>query len=111
VLKYLDPIAITEGSVTEPFVVEHHHSAGGCPTKVPAMASGLLQLLSEPNARKHGITIHGDAVVNGNHHLYLILEAPDESAVREYLAPFGQVGSLEVVPASRCEAVVQRGGC
>jgi Domain of unknown function (DUF3303) len=75
------------------------------------MASGLLQLLNESNAGKQGITIHGDAVVDGSHHLFLILEAPSEAVAKEYLAPFGQVGTLAVAPASRCELVVQRGGC
>jgi uncharacterized protein with GYD domain len=75
------------------------------------MAPFLLQILSNSNAQKSGLKIHGDAVARGQHHLYVIVEGPSESAVRQYLAPFGQAGSLDVLPASSCEEVVARGAC
>lgn len=75
------------------------------------MAPFLLQILSAPNASKAGLHLVGDAVARGQHHLYVIVEGPNEAAVRQYLGPFAQVGSLEVTPASSCEEVVSRGAC
>jgi len=93
------------------FVAEHRHPADRCPAGNPEMAPFLLALLSNAEAQRHGLTIRGDAVEQGKHHLYVILEGPSEAAVRAYLAPFGAAGSLDVVPASSCEDVVARGAC
>ena len=93
------------------FVAEHTHSGATCPAGNPEMAKGLLAIVSPDNARRRGITIRGEAVLNGQHHLYLIVEASDEKAVRDYFAPFGQFGSLTVSSASPCEDVVRRGVC
>jgi len=75
------------------------------------MAPFLLKLLSAPEASKHGVKIHGEAVAKGQHHLYLIVDAPDEASVKTWLAPFAQAGSLDVLPSSTCEDVVARGKC
>lgn len=93
------------------FVVEHQHPADRCPAGNPQMAPFLLQILSNENASKNGLKIVGDAVARGQHHLYVIIEGPNESAIKQYLAPFGQAGSLDVIPASHCEEVVARGSC
>jgi hypothetical protein len=61
--------------------------------------------------RKHGITVQGEAVVRGEHTLYMIVEAAHENLVRNYMAPFARAGSLDVYPASTCAGVVSRGGC
>jgi uncharacterized protein with GYD domain len=60
---------------------------------------------------KSGIKIHGEAVVDGQHTLYLILEADDRDKVEEFMAPFGQMGTVEALPASPCEVVVSRARC
>lgn len=93
------------------FVAEHRHPADRCPASNPQMAPFLLQLLSAPEAAKHGVKIHGEAVAKGQHHLYLVVDGPNEAAVKSWLAPFAQAGSLEVLPASHCEEVVARGQC
>lgn len=93
------------------FVVEHTHPATACPARDPQVAPALLQIVSAANAAKAGLTLHGDAVANGGHHLYLILDGPDPESVRKYFAPFGQLGTLQVAPASHCEQVVERGSC
>jgi hypothetical protein len=93
------------------YVAEHTHAAETCPAANPQMAGALLQVVSPTNASKAGIRIFGDAVANGKHHLYLIVDAENESVVRQYFAPFGQLGTLEVTPASHCEDVVNRGKC
>jgi hypothetical protein len=71
----------------------------------------LLQHLSKGNAGKSGITIQSEAVIDGQHTLYLVLEASNGQKVQEFMAPFTQVGSVEVLPASPCEAVVKRAKC
>jgi len=91
------------------FVTEHTHPAEHCPAKNPQMAAGLLAIIQ--NAGKAGIRIHGDAVTDHQHHLYVIAEAPNEEAIRTYFAPFGQMGTLTVSRASHCEEVVKRGAC
>lgn len=93
------------------FVAEHAHTAQTCPAGNPQLAAGLLQLVAPTNAAKHGVAIRGEAVANGKHHLYLIVEAANVDTVRTYLAPFGQFGSLTITPSSSCEEVVHRGAC
>jgi hypothetical protein len=93
------------------FVARHQHPADRCPAADPAMGQMLLAHLTPANAATFGITIHGDAVVDDAHTLYLIVDAPDRARVEQYLAPFAQAGSVEVLGASSCEAVVSRGGC
>jgi hypothetical protein len=71
----------------------------------------LLQHLSAGNARSLGLTIRAEAVVNDAHALYMIVEAADRQSVERFMQPFAQAGSVEVLPASTCEAVVGRQGC
>ena len=91
------------------FVAEHTHPADRCPARNPQMANGLLAIIA--NAGKAGIKVYGDAVTTGGHHLYLIVDAANLQKVQEYFAPFGQMGTLQVSPASHCEEVVARGAC
>ncbi len=93
------------------FVARHQHAAERCPAADPEMGSMLLAHLSPENAAKYGIDIHGEAVVNDAHTLYMIVDAPDRLRVEQFLAPFAQAGSVEVLGASSCAAVVERGGC
>lgn len=93
------------------FVVRHQHPPQSCPARDPKMGTMLLYHLSEPSARQHGITIHGEGVVDGQHTLYLILEAERREQVEQFMKPFTQAGSVEIWPASRCEVVVSRQGC
>lgn len=93
------------------FVVRHSHSEETCPARDPQMGSMLLQHISSANAEKHGIKIQGEAVVNGAHTMYMIVDAADEEKVNQFMGPFAQAGSVEVMPASLCETVVGRQGC
>jgi hypothetical protein len=93
------------------FVAEHKHTGETCPAKNPQLANGLLQLVNHANAKKSGIIIHGDAVADGQHHLYLILEASSKEEVQRYFAPFRMFGSLRIISASHCDQVVGRGSC
>jgi hypothetical protein len=67
--------------------------------------------LSRPNVRKHGVSIQGEAVVHGEHTLYMIVESSDEAQVLEFMQPFAMAGSLDIYPAATCARIVASGGC
>ncbi len=93
------------------YFVRHQHSPETCPAQDPTMGAMLLSHLSPLNARKFGIAIEGHAVLDGQHTLTLILEAPSADQVENFMQPFRQAGPVEIWPASTCEAVVERAGC
>ena len=93
------------------YVVRHQHPANRCPAKDPAMGAMLLRHLGDENASQQGVSIHGKAVVDGTHTLYLIVESDDRAKVDAYMQPFAMAGDIEVLQSSSCEAVVARGGC
>jgi hypothetical protein len=41
----------------------------------------------------------------------LIAEAEARSDIEQFMQPFAMAGSVEILPASTCEAVVERQGC
>jgi len=75
------------------------------------MGASLLNHLSRPNVRKFGLQIQGEAVAQGEHTMYLIVEADDEARLRDFMQPFAKAGSLDIYPASTCVRVVASGGC
>ena len=93
------------------FVVRHEHTPDTCPATDPDMGAMLLNYLSRPNVTRHGISIQGEAVVQGEHTLYMIVEATDAERVHTFMTPFAQAGSVDVYPASTCAGVVASGGC
>jgi DMSO/TMAO reductase YedYZ molybdopterin-dependent catalytic subunit len=93
------------------FVVRHQHNAANCPAQDPHMGAQFLNLLNRTNARERGIHIQSEAVVSGEHALYLIVEAGEEGTLRSFLEPFTMVGSVEVLPAATCARVAASGGC
>jgi DMSO/TMAO reductase YedYZ molybdopterin-dependent catalytic subunit len=93
------------------FIVRHQHDAERCPASDPDMGATLLNYLSRPNVRKHGIEIQGEAIVRGEHTLYMIVESDDETRVREFMQPFARAGKVDVYPAATCAGVVSSGGC
>ena len=93
------------------FVAQHQHVPERCPAADPQMGQMLLAHLSADNAASHGITIQAEAVVNDAHTLYMIVESDDRANIDRFMTPFGQMGTVEVLPASRCEAVVARAAC
>jgi hypothetical protein len=80
------------------------------PSDRPFQGAALLNLLSREHVRRHGVEIKGEAVVQGEHTLYLIVESADQSRVQTLLEPFAAAGSLEIHPASTCAGVVASGG-
>ena len=93
------------------FVVQHKHSPETCPAGDPKMGAMLVQHVSPANAVTFGITMLGDAVVDGQHTFYLILNADHEENVKEFMKPFYMAGTVEIWPASSCEQVVERAKC
>lgn len=93
------------------FVIRHQHAPEQCMAQDSYKGAALLNHLSRPNVRRHGIEIRGEAVVKGEHTLYMIVESDDENHVREFIKPFTMAGSVDIYPASTCAAVVASGGC
>ena len=93
------------------FVVTHRHSPERCPAGDPLKGPMLLKRLDKENAAMFGITIHAEAMVDGQHTLHVILEAGDREQVQKFMAPFAQGGSVSVLPASPCEHIIARGKC
>ncbi len=93
------------------FVVQHKHPAETCPAGHPEMGPALVKHIAPQNAASFGVNIHGDAVVDGQHTFYLIVDAENEGKVKDFMAPFYQAGSVEIWPASSCEQVVERARC
>jgi hypothetical protein len=56
------------------FMVRHEHDPERCPAADPDMAAMLVNHLSRPNVRRYGVEIRGEAVVEGAHTLYMIIE-------------------------------------
>ena len=99
------------GAAMSLFVAVHQHAPERCPAGDPTMGPMLLNHLSAANAAKYGVSVQAEAVANDKHTLYLIAEAGDEEQMNRFLAPFAQAGSVELLPASSCEVVIDRGGC
>jgi DMSO/TMAO reductase YedYZ molybdopterin-dependent catalytic subunit len=93
------------------FVVRHQHEAERCPATDPYLGASLLNHLSRSTVRQRGIEIRGEAVVEGEHTLYMIVESADEGCVREFMSPFALAGTVDIYPASTCARVVASGGC
>src|SRR5215831_18497185 len=93
------------------FIVRHQHDAERCPAADPYLGANLLNYLSRPNVRKYGIEIQGEAIVRGEHTMYMIVESAGEERVREFMKPFALAGNVNVYPASTCAGVVSSGGC
>jgi hypothetical protein len=58
-----------------------------------------------------GIAIQEEAIVHGEHALYMIVESSDEARIREFMRPFSQAGEVNVYPAATCAGVVSSGRC
>ncbi|MGV9869989.1 molybdopterin-dependent oxidoreductase [Rhodococcus koreensis] len=93
------------------FVVRHQHGETRCPAADPDTGAAMLNHLSRSRSRQHGVDIVGEAVVKGEHTMYMIVEATDVAAVDEFVKPLTSVGTAEIFPASTCARVITNGGC
>ena len=80
-------------------------------THEPEMGAMLLSHICPQNARKFGVNIQADAVLDGQHTFILIVDAEDKAQIEQFMMPFSQAGPVEIIPASQCETVVDRQGC
>jgi len=75
------------------------------------MGAMLLSHISPLNARKFGVDIRGDAVLDGQHTFVLIVESDNRENIDNFMQPFKMAGSVDITPASTCEVVVERASC
>jgi hypothetical protein len=92
------------------FIVWYRHRPGDCPA-----ASGrgalLLSRVSAAAAARYGVSIQAEALLDGEHLLLLVVQAPSAQAVRRFLAFLPGPDGLQVEPACTAEQAVGRGGC
>jgi uncharacterized protein with GYD domain len=93
------------------YFIRHQHTAETCPAKNPEMGEMLVQHVTKKNARKFGVDLLADAVLDGQHTFVMIAEAEDKEYIQNFMQPFAMAGSVEITPASTCDAVVERQGC
>ncbi|HYM15407.1 MAG TPA: DUF3303 family protein [Dehalococcoidia bacterium] len=93
------------------YFADHKHTAETCPTRQPKMMQMLGQHVSQENASKFGITIHSDVVMPGEHHLMMVLAAPSQEPVDQFMQPFSMVGTVQVTEVRTCDQVVASGRC
>jgi hypothetical protein len=91
------------------FIVQHRHESNNCPAKNPELGQMLLKHLA--SARDYKIEIKSEGVVDGSHRLFLFVESESRENVENFMKPFSQFGEVEILSASLCESVVERGGC
>jgi hypothetical protein len=80
------------------FIVRHQHAAERCPAEDPQIGAALLNHLSRPNVRQHGVEIQGEAVVQDEHTLYLIVEAPASRPLMPAWSSTGRIHSTARLP-------------
>lgn len=93
------------------YFVRHQHTPETCPAKEPAMGKALLGHMDRGSARGLGVEVLAEAVLDGQHTFVLIVEAAERRTVEAFMEPFAHAGSVVIMPASTCEAVVERQGC
>jgi hypothetical protein len=93
------------------YFVEHRHTAETCPTQQPDMMKQLGMHVTQMNADRYDIKIHADVVHPGEHWMNMVLEAPAQKHVEEYMQPFKMVGSVSVKEVVTCEQVVATAKC
>ena len=75
------------------YVVRHQHSAETCPARVPEMGQMLVHHVDKNNARKFGVDILGDAVIDGQHTFVLIVESEDRQYIENFMQPFARTNT------------------
>jgi len=71
---------------------------GDLPGERSQMGQMLLQHLSKSNARKFGVDLLADAVLDGQHSLVLIAESEDLQYLMDFMQPFAQTDPLRSRP-------------
>lgn len=90
--------------------MQHRHLPEDCPA-APGNGPLLLSRVSAATAARYGVAIEAEALLDGEHLLLLVMQAPTREAVERFLAFLPGPGGLRVLPACTAEQAVQRGGC
>src|SRR5437763_16200078 len=90
------------------YLIEHTHTEAKCPTRSSAMVRQLSQHLSDANAAKAGVKILADWVNDDDHHVVLVLEAPDQPTAVKFVEPFATIGSVTVHKGTTCAELAAR---
>jgi hypothetical protein len=93
------------------YVVKDRHDPEKCPARDAQMGSMLLNHIAPTNAGRHGIKFQREAVTEGGHTFYLIAEASNQAFMNWFMEPFARAASTEILAASTCEEVAERGTC
>ncbi len=93
------------------YFVEHHHTAETCPTRQPEMIQMLGKHVTQSTADEYSIHIVADVVHPGEHWMNMVLEAPAQERVDEYMKPFGMVDTVSIKEVTTCEQVVATAKC
>jgi hypothetical protein len=86
------------------FIVRHEHEPDRCPATDPYQGAALLNQLSRQHVRRHGVEIKGEAVVQGEHTLYLIMESTDQRYVQTLLQPSPRPAAVDHTKSAGHEA-------
>jgi DMSO/TMAO reductase YedYZ molybdopterin-dependent catalytic subunit len=93
------------------FVVRHHHDPRRCPGRDPSLAAALVSCLDRSHLSKQGVELRGEAVVQDDHTLYVVVDSIDDHHVREAVSPLELFGEVEVHPAASCARLLAGGDC
>ena len=91
------------------FLVEHHHTAAGCPVSNAEMMKALVSHVSPANAAQFGVKVLSDSVIPDEHTVYFVVEADTPDKVATFAAPFMNVGPTTIRPVITCDIVAARG--
>ena len=90
------------------YLIEHTHTADKCPRQSLATARQFFDHLTEANAAKFGVRIVADWNNADDHHLVLIVEAPDQPTVAKFANPLATVGSVMIHEGTTCAETAER---
>jgi uncharacterized protein with GYD domain len=85
------------------YLIEHSHSADACPTRNPEMVRQLRAHVAPENAERLGVSILGDWVSEPEHTVVFIVESDSEENIRNFAAPFQQMGQVKTRLGLTCE--------
>jgi hypothetical protein len=93
------------------YFVEHTHAAETCPTRDRDMMLMLGDHVTQKNADKFGVKIQADIVHPGEHRMMMVLEAPGQEPIEQFVQPFSMVGTVDIKEVTTCEQVVATATC
>ena len=67
--------------------------------------------VTQKTADTFGVKIHADVVHPGEHRMMMVLEAPAQGPIDNFLQPFSMVGTVDVKEVTTCEQVVETATC